>query len=368
MNRLIDVAGTTAASDRLVWRKGGVLVIGNFLSATGGTICVCEELSLELSRGGWQVVTASDKRPALPKLWDMLRTIWQCQQEYDVAQVEVYHARGFFWAEASCAALRALRKPYVLSLHGGKLPEFAARWPGRTRRLLRSAAAVTVPSGYFAERMAAYRSDLRVLPNALDLSAYHFRPRSAPEASLVWFRAFRHLYNPTLALEVLQRLSREFPKVRLVMYGPDKGDGSWQDTEQTATRLGVADRVTMPGSVAKTAVAGVLAKAGDIYLNTTNGDNTPVSVIEALACGLGVVSTNVAGLPYLLEHEADALLVPPNDPAAMTAAVRRLLTEPGLAERLSYRGRAKSAQFDWKIVRPQWDKLLAAVAAGAVHA
>jgi glycosyltransferase involved in cell wall biosynthesis len=96
----------------------------------------------------------------------------------------------------------------------------------------------------------------------------------------------------------------------------------------------------------------------DIFLNTADIDNTPLSVLEAMASGMCIVSTNVGGIPYLLEHETDALLVPPGDEAAMAAAVRRILTEPGLAERLSRNAYQKAKQFDWSIILPQWDKLL----------
>jgi glycosyltransferase involved in cell wall biosynthesis len=87
-------------------------------------------------------------------------------------------------------------------------------------------------------------------------------------------------------------------------------------------------------------------------------DNMPVSVLEAMACGLCVISTNVGGIPYLLEHEHDAMLVPPNDPEAMAAAVRRLLHEPELSARLSANARAKAAQCDWSVVLPQWNRVL----------
>ena len=366
MQKLNHISPPVVAAGPPVPRRGRLLMIGNFLSASGGTLCVCEELSQQLADAGWQVVTASDEPRPARRMWDMLRTIYQCRHEYAVAHVEVYHARAFCWAEASCASLAQLRKPYVLTLHGGKLPEFAKRWPRRTRRLLRSAAAVTVPSRYFGQQMAPYRSNLRLVPNALDLRAYRFRLRCQPGPNLVWLRAFRQIYNPVLALQVLRLLLAEFPGIHLTMIGPDKGDGSWQSTEQAAVRLGVTERVQMAGSVAKATVPGALA-AGDVFLNTTNGDNTPVSVIEAMACGLCVVSTNVAGLPYLLEHEHDALLVPPNDPSAMAGAIRRIMTEPGLAERLSRNARAKAGQFDWSIVRPQWETLLTAVAEGTVH-
>jgi glycosyltransferase involved in cell wall biosynthesis len=66
----------------------------------------------------------------------------------------------------------------------------------------------------------------------------------------------------------------------------------------------------------------------------------------------------VGGIPYLLDHERDALLVSPEDPEAMAAAVRRLLTEPGLAGRLSLNARAKVEGFDWSRILPRWNSLL----------
>jgi glycosyltransferase involved in cell wall biosynthesis len=113
----------------------------------------------------------------------------------------------------------------------------------------------------------------------------------------------------------------------------------------------------MAGPVAKTDVPHWL-QDGDIFINTTNADNTPVSVLEALACGLCVVTTNVGGIPYLVADDQQALLVPPDDSTAMAAAVRQLLTTPELAARLSGEGHAYVQQFDWGTVLPQWHTLL----------
>jgi glycosyltransferase involved in cell wall biosynthesis len=226
---------------------------------------------------------------------------------------------------------------------------------------LSGAGAVTTPSRYLLEQMREYRSDLILLPNALEISAYEFRPRTAPQPSLMWLRSFHEMYNPSLAVKVTALLAEEFPDVRLTMVGPDKGDGSLQRVRRTAEELGITGRIETPGGVPKRDVPTWLNR-GDVFLNTTNVDNTPVSVIEAGACGLCVVSTNVGGLPYLLDHEQDALLVPPNDAKAMADAVRRVLKEPGLAECLSRAARAKAEGFDWSVVLPRWEALLEEVA------
>ena len=122
-------------------------------------------------------------------------------------------------------------------------------------------------------------------------------------------------------------------------------------------RLKLEERVRLHGPVPKSEVPRVLNR-GDIFLNTTNGDNTPVSVIEAMACGLCVVSTNVGGMPHLLDHEHHGLLVPPDDPGLMAKAVDRVLSDESLASRLSRNARARAAEYDWSIVLPEWKRLL----------
>jgi len=292
---------------------------------------------------------------------EMLAIVLLLRHDYDLADVQVFSGPAFVWAEAVTLLLRRLRKPYVLTLHGGGLPEFARRWPRRVRRLLRPAPAVTAPSRYLLERMAPYRADIRLIPNAIEVGRYRFRLRSTPGPRLTWLRAFHRIYNPELAPRVLRSLLPEFPEANLTMVGPDKGDGSRKRTADLAARLGLGDRVRLLDGVPKDFVLSVLGEA-DVFLNTTNVDNTPVSVIEAMACGLCIVSTNVGGIPYLLGHERDALLVPPDDAEGMAAAVRRILTEPGLAARLSENARRKAEQFDWSIVLPQWEQLLLEVA------
>jgi glycosyltransferase involved in cell wall biosynthesis len=287
----------------------------------------------------------------------MVSTVWRRRRDYDVAQVDIFSGFAFMWAEAACVALRLAGKPYVLTLHGGNLPQFSRQWPGRVRRLLKSAEVVTTPSRYLADSLGVLRSDLKLLPNPLDVSAYEFRKRVAPGPRLIWLRAFHEIYNPLLAIHVLNDICRDYPDAHLTMVGPDKGDGSLQSVRRLAQSMGISDRLVLPGAVAKQDVPTWLNR-GDIFLNTTNIDNTPVSVLEALACGLCVVSTNVGGIPYLLEDGQDGLLTAPGNAEQMAAAVRRIMTEPGLGEHLSVEARKKAERFDWSSTLPQWKVLL----------
>lgn len=344
--------------------KPSLLLVANFLSDKGSSFSVGEELAEHLLLAGYQVITTSRLRSRLLRYLDMVSTVWFRRKDYQSAYVEVYSGLSFFWAESVCWLFNKLGKPYILTLHGGNLPAFAQRHPVRVRRLLNSASLVTAPSKYLLTKIKPYCKELLLLPNPLHIPDYQFSLRENPRPVLIWLRAFHEIYNPSLAPRMITLLSRKFPSMHLKMVGPDKGDGSLQLAQNLSQNLGVAENIEFIGGIPKRQVPQYLNSA-DIFINTTNVDNMPVSVIEAMACGLCVVSTNVGGIPYLLDDENDALLVPADDPEAMARAIRRILTEPGLAARLSANARSKVEQFDWSVILPQWESLFAGLVRNA---
>ncbi|MBP7997650.1 MAG: glycosyltransferase [Chloroflexi bacterium] len=335
----------------------GVLLVGNFLSGSRMSRGVCEDLAEHLAVAGWQVLTTSSKLGRVTRLFDMTKTTWQQRHSYEVAQVDVFSGPSFLWAEVVTWVLRQAKKPFILTLHGGNLPVFARNRPKRVARLLESAVAVTVPSVYLLEQMKFYRRELILLPNPIDVSRYSFRLRTRPQPHLVWLRAFHQIYNPMLVPETVVQLVDEFPDIKVIMAGSDKGDGSLQATQRAAHTHGIFERIEFPGQVKKFDVPIWLNK-GDIFINTANVDNTPISVMEAMACGLCVISTNVGGIPYMLKNEQDALLVKPNDPTAMAQAVKRVLQIDNLSQQLSTTARRKVEAMDWACILPQWEILL----------
>lgn len=345
---------------RQLMSKLGILLVGNFLSSHTDTRSVGEELSLRLFAKGWKTIETPHQATRLYRLVDMLFSVIFHRKEYQIAYVEVYSGAAFLWAEMACWLLGVLRKPNVLTLHGGNLPIFASHWPGRVRRLLKGANAVTAPSRYLQEKMFPYRDDILLIPNPSEIKKYPFRLRSTPTLTLVWLRAFHNIYNPQMAPLVINKLRISFPDISLTMIGPDKGDGTLQETQTLIQKLDLQANIEIVPGISKSDVPEYLERA-DIFINTTNIDNTPVSVLEAMVCGLCVVSTNVGGIPYLLDDGIDALLVPSDDADAMAAAVRRILTEPGLAARISENARKKVEQYDWCVIFPQWEALFAKV-------
>lgn len=342
-----------------------VLIVGDFSASKVGNASVAEQLAVKLVAAGDQVITTSSRTNRLARVSGMVIDTARHRHSVDVGIVDVYAGMGFRWAEWTTMILNSAGIPVIHVLRGGSLPTFAATQSARVRRLFSASSSVVALSGFLRDAMSSYGTISEIIPNPIQVSDYPYRRRSIAHPRLVWLRTFNALYNPTLAPRVLAELATTNSSIdpeplHLTMYGADQHDGTWEATLATARELAVGDRLSMPGPAPKAEVPARLAE-GDIFLNTPNIDNTPISVIEALACGLCVVSTDVGGMPYIVTDGVDGLLVPKDDAKAMAAAVRRVLDNPDLADRLSSNARLKAESFDWDKILPRWREHIAKV-------
>ena len=333
-----------------------ILRIGNHLSIDHANKNVWHYMAEKLSARGWQVITTSSQQNQALRLLDMLSTVYTQRHEYVLAQIDVFSGKAFIYAEACSQLLKWLGKPMVLTLHGGGLPEFAAKHPVRVKRLLQRADAIVTPSPFLQNSLREYAPDIRLINNPIDISQGIYRQRSAAQPKIIWVRAFHEIYNPEMALKVLAGLFSEFPESHLTMIGPVKSHVCMQSVRTLAKELHVEDHLEIITGVPHAEVSKLLDKA-DIFLNTSNYDTAPRSILEAMLNGLCVVSTNVGGIPYLGTNNQEFLLVPPGDHLAMANAIRRVLTEPELASRLSSNAHKKAEQDDWGIILPIWEDL-----------
>jgi glycosyltransferase involved in cell wall biosynthesis len=156
-----------------------------------------------------------------------------------------------------------------------------------------------------------------------------------------------------MAIRTLAHLKHAMPDAVLTMAGEEKG--SLRTVRTLASSIGVESSVRFVGFL-NDSVKPEMFNLHDIFLNTNIIDNMPISVLEAAAFGLPVISTDVGGIPQMLEHEQTGLLVPSDDHEAMASAILRLLREPVLAERLSRNGRIMAEASSWDRVYPLWRK------------
>ncbi len=336
--------------------------VGPMLGVNPGWVTSQGELLAQLLTGaGYPVRLTSHRLARLPRLLDILGSLVAWRDEIDLVIHQVFSGPAFAVTDAASALCRALGLPQVFALHGGALPEFAAGHGRWVRRVLRRAEAIVTPSTYLAQAFAGdpdLVARLHTIPNILEIENYSYRHRPVVRPRLLWMRTFHEIYHPQMAVEALAELRQTHPQAMLTMAGQEKGLHA--AVQALAQDYGLSAAVHFPGFLGPGDKAREFADH-DIYLNTNRVDNMPVSVLEACAFGLPVVATAVGGVPHLLGDGETGLLVPDGDVAAMVAAVRRLLDEPGLAGALSANGRRLAESCAWEPVKARWEALFAEV-------
>lgn len=332
-----------------------LLYLGNKLSRHGFNKTTVETLGLQLAQEGFAVYSASDKKSFPLRMLDMIRSVFLYRNQVSYILIDTYSTKAFWYAFVCSQLARIFKIPYIPILHGGDLPTRLQKNPILCKMVFAHAYQNVAPSGFLHHFfLQAGYSNIVSIPNTLPLADYTFTPRTEFAPKLLWVRAFASIYNPSMAVEVLAKVQKLYPNASMTMVGPDK-DGSMLVTKALAQSLGVS--VVFTGQLTKEAWW-ELSKSHAIFINTTHFDNTPVSVMEAMALGLPVVSTDVGGIPYLLTSNENALLVADCDVHGMVQAIAQLVSDPAEGQRLAANARAFVAKMDWDLVKMQWISLL----------
>ena len=335
-------------------KRKNIVYIGNDLTGKTKYNSTIKVLSTLLKGEGFSVIVSSDKISKLLRLLDMCISLVKNRNKVDYVLIDTFSTINFYYALIISQLARVFKLKYIPILHGGNLPERLDRNKFLSNLIFKNSYKNIAPSNYLKVAFEKKGYDTMFIPNILEIKNYKFKNRKYLEPKLFWVRAFKEIYNPTLAIKVLDLLKKEYPKAILCMVGPFV-DNSYDECLKLISELKLETSVEFTDVLLKENWH-KKSEDYDVFINTTNFDNTPVSVMEAMALGLPIVSTNVGGLPFLINNEEDGLLVDKNEAKKMTKAIIYLLN--GNFPDLSKNARMKVENFDWEIVRNKWVEIL----------
>lgn len=315
---------------------------------------------------------------ALFRLLPYLRDLWLAAGATDL--LHVMANSGWSWHLFAAPAIwvaRLRRVPVVVNYRGGEAGEFLARSHRVVRWSMKRAAVLVVPSHFLAKVFGWHGMVAQIVPNIIDLTRFHPRQEACVEAGvelggvtarplgvhLLVARNLEPIYSNETAIQALALVRKDRGDARLTIAGTGP---ELTALRRLAERLDLAGSVDFVGRLDRDAMA-ALYRSVDIAINPSTADNMPNSVLEALASGVPVVSTDVGGVPYIVEHGHSALLVPPRDAEAMARAVLRLLGNVELAESLARTGREEVLRYTWERVGSGLASIYRRVAVSRVH-
>lgn len=331
-----------------------VLYLGNKLNCYGYTPTGVETLGFNLSELT-NVITASDKKNKYLRFLDMIFTLIKNRSHINVVLIDTYSGNAFYYTFIISIICRLYNKKYIPILRGGNLLNRINQNNFSSNKIFTNSFINIAPSTFIKESFKSKGYKTNLIPNYIDIRFYPFLLRRSCSPSLLWVRSFHKIYNPQMAILVLNELLKEFPNANLCMIGPDK-DGSLDDCVKLSYKLNIQKSVIFTGILKKEEWI-KKAERYDIFLNTTNYDNLPVSVLEAMALGLPIVTTNAGGLSSFHKDKVDALIVEKKDFLTMAKNVKLLILDNALSEKLSINARSKAEAFSWNIIQNKWKDL-----------
>lgn len=272
----------------------------------------------------------------------------------ELARADVVHVFSASYSSFLLAPLpalavaRLLGRPVVLNYHSGEAADHLER-SAIARAALSRVEANVVPSEFLAEVFARFGLSATVVPNIIDLDRFAFRDRQPLRPAFLSTRNLGYPYNVACTLRAFRLIQDRRPDASLTIVGSGPDEPALR---ALANELALND-VRFLGRVAPEAIADIYA-AHDIYLQTPDIDNMPLSVIEAFASGLPVVSTEAGGMPAILRHGHHGLLAPLQDHAAIAREALFLLDHPEAACRFARAARDTCAGYTWEAARQQW--------------
>jgi glycosyltransferase involved in cell wall biosynthesis len=285
--------------------------------------------------------------------------LWKRLKDTDVAHIFSASYSSFLLAPFPAWLITRLRgKRTLINYHSGECRDHLQR-SFTARRVLKETDRLVVPSGYLVDVFGEFGLSAQPIPNIVEVSQFSFRARRPLRPHLVCTRGFHPYYCVDVVVRAFAEVQRTFPDARLDLVGGGPLEAEVRDLVRNMKLTGV----DFKGVVAHHEIGRFYDEA-DIFINASRLDNMPVSILEAFASGMPVVSTQPEGMSYLVDHGRTGLLSPTRDAAALARNVIRILEDSELAEHLIENARQELQRYSWPVVREQWLKAYRALASG----
>ncbi|HEX3248833.1 MAG TPA: glycosyltransferase family 4 protein [Pyrinomonadaceae bacterium] len=271
-------------------------------------------------------------------------------RRYDVIHVFSASYLSFVLAPTPAILIAKLyRRKVLLNYHSGEAEDHLRRWRRTAIPTIKLADALVVQSEYLVEVFAQFGLKAHAIYNIIDPGKFRFRERVPLRPVFLSNRNLESHYGVDRVLRAFAIIQAKVPEASLKVVGDGSQRGS---LEALASDLGLQN-ITFTGQVDPNSIADVY-DAADIYLNGSEIDNQPLSLLEAFACGLPIVTTDAGGIPYVVSDGKTGMVVPRGDYQQMADRALRLLNDSALTKTIVEQGRQECRKYAWESVRDQW--------------
>ena len=343
-----------------------VLIIAASLDILGGQAVQAQRLVQHLQNEPSLEVSFLPINPRLPGVLRKLQSIRYLRTvstsilyclklltqvpKYDV--IHIFSAAYLSFLIAPTPAIligRLYGKKVLLNYHSGEAEDHLRRWPSHIP-IMNLAHKVVVPSEFLVKVFSKFGIEASAIFNDIDVNQFEFRERAPLRPVFLSNRNLQAHYGVDCILRAFALIQQQVPEAALTVVGYGK---QYEALQKLKNELNLRN-ISFTGRVEHKDIYQHYS-ASDIFLNASKVDNQPLSIIEAFACGLPVVTTGAGGIPYMVTDGETGFVVPVGDYRALADRALELLTRQNTA--MVQRARAEVARYTWEVVSEQWLRL-----------
>ncbi len=324
-----------------------ILIIANYQPSFGGISGQVELLHQNLSADGIMTDIYSSKGGILKRL-RMVSDLTKVAIGYDILHVHCCSKLGFFPAILALIVAKRLNKRIICTYHGGGAEVFFQNFSWIVKPVLNKMDANIILSGFLAKVFEKHNIPYKIVPNILKNDESYYKKRDVVRPLFISVRSLQPLYNVQCIVKAFSLVKKTLTDAQLLILG----DGSCrQELENMIISLKL-NGVKFVGRVPNSKVYYYLNKA-DIFISMPHIDNQPMSILEAFKCGLLVISSNVGGVPFMIEDNYTGLLIENDNHKQLADKMIEAVKNQNQTKDIMEAGHQELQKYRWETIRSQ---------------
>lgn len=322
-----------------------ILIVANYNKNEGGISGVVLNHFKKLIDEGYIVNIFNTKRNPLIRLC-LIFPLIHIVKKYDIIHIHGCSGLGFYPIIVGILSSKIFAsKKTIVTYHGGGAEAFLNKRKRIIKWFLDKADHITVMSVYLKDVFNKYKINTIILKNLIDIEIDNEIRMDFPSPKILSIRSLSKMYNVQDIIVAFKIIKKNYKNASLKIAGAGEQLNSLMKLGsdcESIEFLGVLPNNKIPE----------LIKSNNIFVSVPSFDNQPMSILEAFACGIIVISTNVGGVPYMIEDGRNGLLVDVNNPQQIAEKIDWIISHPELSIKIIEEGKKEVEKYLWKNIWP----------------
>ncbi len=323
--------------------KKKILFIANYRKDVGGISGQVDVLLQKLDKNDYETDLLNTKTSLFKRLLLFFLSRKQIKNS-DVIHIHCCsNFCGFFPAILGTILGKIHRKKIIITYHGGDAENFISKNKKLTLHFLRKADELIVLSEFLERVFLKFELKVKVIPNIFESKYTNAFSKTEIQPNFISIRALNKLYNIDLILDAFSIIQKEIPSASLTIVG----DGTESENLKSKCHLEKIQNVHFIGKVPNQTVKEYLKK-NDFLLSAPSIDNFPISILEAFENELLVISSNVGGVPFLIENNVNGLLFENRNVHQLVKMIKFAIQDKENSLKMIEKAKIRLKDFSWE--------------------